>query len=106
MTSDKQREANRRNAKCSAGPRSATGKGRSSQNALRHGLSARLGGDPAHDQRVEALAEILTGPEGSPSHFVSSTHWRTFERPLADNGSTSAQTRRNRTQFRGTLTQN
>ena len=69
MTSDKQREANRRNAQRSTGPRSAAGKRRSSQNALRHGLSAQLGGDPAHDRRIEALAKILTGPEGNPSEL-------------------------------------
>ena len=69
MTSEKQREANRRNAQRSTGPRSASGKKRSRQNALRHGLSARLGGDPTHDRRAEALAEILAGPEGSPSEL-------------------------------------
>ena len=69
MASDRQRAANRRNAQRSTGPRSAAGKRRSRQNALRHGLSARLGGDPAHDRRAEALAEILAGPEGSPSEL-------------------------------------
>ena len=69
MASDRQRAANRRNAQRSTGPRSAAGKRRSRQNALRHGLSARLGGDPAHDRRVEALAEILAGPEGGPSEL-------------------------------------
>lgn len=69
MASDRQRAANRRNAQRSTGPRSAAGKRRSSQNALRHGLAAQLGSDPAHDRRVEALTKILTGPEGSPSEL-------------------------------------
>jgi hypothetical protein len=69
MTSDRQRAANRRNAQRSTGPRSAAGKKRSRLNALRHGLSAQLGGDPAHDRRVEALAKILAGPEGGPSEL-------------------------------------
>ncbi|MGY4509095.1 hypothetical protein [Bradyrhizobium sp. USDA 3650] len=34
-------EANRRNAKWSTGPKSVSGKARSSANALRHGLSRR-----------------------------------------------------------------
>ena len=40
MTSLKQIEANRRNAKDSTGPRSKAGKQRSSRNAVRHGLTA------------------------------------------------------------------
>ena len=41
MTTDKQRKANRENAKKSTGPRTAEGKARSSQNGLKHGLLAR-----------------------------------------------------------------
>jgi hypothetical protein len=44
MTSDRQIEANRRNAKFSTGPRTKQGKAASSRNALRHGLSQRDGG--------------------------------------------------------------
>ena len=66
MTSDKQRAANWRNAQRSTGPRSAAGKRASRSNALRHGLSTRLGNDPAHDARVEALAKIIAGPDGPP----------------------------------------
>lgn len=39
MTSERQFEANRENAKKSTGPRTQTGKSRSSRNALRHGLA-------------------------------------------------------------------
>ncbi|MEY9133036.1 hypothetical protein ACVIWV_001090 [Bradyrhizobium diazoefficiens] len=47
MTSIRQIEANRANAKCSTGPTTAGGKARSSQNALRHGLARGTIGDPA-----------------------------------------------------------
>ena len=40
MTTEKQAAANRRNAKKSTGPRTDEGKASSSQNALKHGLSA------------------------------------------------------------------
>lgn len=69
MTSDRQRAANRRNAQRSTGPLSAAGKSASRQNALRHGLSARLGKDPAHDRQVETLAAIIAGPEAISSEF-------------------------------------
>jgi len=41
----------------------------SRQNALRHGLSGRLGKDPEQDQRVEALAQVIAGPEAGPSEL-------------------------------------
>lgn len=47
MTSIRQIEANRANAKRSTGPKTAGGKARSSQNALRHGLARTTIGDPA-----------------------------------------------------------
>jgi hypothetical protein len=65
MTSNRRREANRRNAQRSTGPRSATGKRASRSNALRHGLSARLGEDPSHNRRIEWLAQIIAGPEAA-----------------------------------------
>ena len=40
MTTEKQREANRRNAKKSTGPKTAAGSSRSRMNALKHGLTA------------------------------------------------------------------
>jgi hypothetical protein len=54
MTTPFQIEANRANARRSTGPRSAAGKARSSQNALKHGLraeSALLPGESATDWR-------------------------------------------------------
>jgi hypothetical protein len=69
MTSEQKRAANRRNAQRSTGPRSVAGKKTSRQNALRHGLSARLGKNPEQDQCVEALAQVIAGPEAGPSEL-------------------------------------
>lgn len=65
MTSDKQREANRRNAQRSTGPRTAKGKSVSSSNAMRHGLSAGLGEHPSQNLRIELLAKAIAGPEAT-----------------------------------------
>ena len=57
MTSERQIVANRQNGRRSRGPKSSAGKRHSSANALRHGLSRKIGarGDP----ETEALARIL-----------------------------------------------
>ena len=47
--SHKQSQANKRNAQASTGPRTQSGKGASSQNALKHGLNQEL--DPLADPR-------------------------------------------------------
>jgi len=47
MASIRQIKANRSNAERSTGPKTAGGKARSSQNALRHGLARRTISDPA-----------------------------------------------------------
>ncbi len=52
-------EARRRNAKKSTGPRSAAGKRRVSQNALRHGLSIPLHLDPAERSHIQSLARHI-----------------------------------------------
>ena len=59
MTSDRQREANRRNAQASTGPRTADGRARVAGNARRHCL--RAASDPDLDTReVEHLAAALS----------------------------------------------
>lgn len=60
MASERQIAANRRNARKSSGPRSASGKKRSSQNAFRHGLSKPLSG-AEYTRELEALARQMVG---------------------------------------------
>ena len=60
MASQRQVEANRRNARNSAGPRSPSGKKRASQNSLRHGLTKRIS-SAEFDRAVETLARQIAG---------------------------------------------
>ena len=69
MASERQRAANRRNAQRSTGPRTASGKAVSRRNALRHGLSARLGTDSGKEDQIEALARILAGSEANSAEL-------------------------------------
>ena len=52
MASEKQLKANRENAKLSTGPKTATGRLRSSRSALRHGLSRPLTADPVASMKA------------------------------------------------------
>ena len=63
--SQKQSQANNRNAQASTGPRTQSGKGASSQNALKHGLNQAL--DPLADPRFSqwVAAFINEGFEAS-----------------------------------------
>jgi len=58
MTSIKQIEANRRNARLSTGPRTIEGRARSSQNAVRHGLTAETVIEPLEDLEEYKLFEL------------------------------------------------
>ena len=62
MTTDRRRDANRRNAKVSTGPRSAAGRLRSSLNAMRHGLTARTSDGDAPEE-VLKLARALAAEQ-------------------------------------------
>jgi hypothetical protein len=66
MTTEKQIAANRRNAESSAGPLTAAGKARSSQNALRHGLSRRGAVSPDCAADILEFALQLVGEAASP----------------------------------------
>ena len=61
MTSETKRAASRRNAARSTGPRSAVGKKRASQNALRHGLAISLHEDAAAQAEIERMAKLICG---------------------------------------------
>jgi hypothetical protein len=61
LTTDRERRANRANAKSSTGPKTATGKARSAQNALRHGLNVPTLSDPALAPLAEAIARRIAG---------------------------------------------
>jgi hypothetical protein len=60
MATERQIEANRRNATKSTGPKSASGKKRSSQNAYLHGLSLRISSVDL-EERIETLAQKIAG---------------------------------------------
>jgi hypothetical protein len=61
VTSARRRDANRRNARASTGPRTSAGKARAAQNASRHGLSVPARYDPARSEEIEALARAIAG---------------------------------------------
>jgi hypothetical protein len=79
-----QYEANRNNAKHSRGPNSPQGKHRSSQNALRHGLTGRIVVLPSEDMEVyksfsaELVDSLLpeTPLERQFAQTVADTQWR------------------------------
>ncbi len=52
MISEKQLEANRRNAQNSTGPKTAGGKAKSSRNNLRHGLTGHINILPTEDREA------------------------------------------------------
>jgi hypothetical protein len=61
VTTTRQRDANRRNARSSTGPRTSAGKARAAQNARRHGLSLPARYDPSRFGEIEALARAIAG---------------------------------------------
>ena len=84
MISEKQLEANRRNAERSTGAKSAAGKARSSMNNLRHGLTGQINILPtedreAHDRFCTELIDSLQ-PETPMEHqlalSVAEDNWR------------------------------
>jgi hypothetical protein len=60
MASERQIEANRRNARHSTGPRSTSGKKRASGNAFRHGLTKPIS-SAEFEREVEKLARQIAG---------------------------------------------
>jgi len=68
MASDRQIGANRRNARRSTGPRSATGRRRSSRNSFRHGLAA---GVTAHAERLKPVDRLARKIAGDGTDIVA-----------------------------------
>jgi hypothetical protein len=68
VTTERQHAANRRNARRSTGPRSAAGKARVAQNALRHGLNVAVAEDPLLTEEVARIARAICdgAPRGGP----------------------------------------
>jgi hypothetical protein len=65
MTTTRKVQANRQNARASTGPKSATGKARSSGNARRHGLAVPIWSDVAPTAEAAVLARQIAGPNAS-----------------------------------------
>ena len=61
MTSPRQLEANRANARASTGPKTQAGRARAALNALRHGLAVSVLGDIVWGPQVEVLARRIAG---------------------------------------------
>ena len=59
MSSEKQIEANRRNAQKSKGPRTTAGKARASRNSRKHALSTISHKNPLFAQQIEAIAHEI-----------------------------------------------
>jgi len=84
MVSEKQLEANRRNAQKSTGARTAEGKANSSRNNLRHGLTGHISLLPtedreAHDAFCSELVDSFnpeTPMEGQLAQSVAEDSWR------------------------------
>ena len=65
MTSERQSDANRRNAQKSTGPKTEAGKKQSSANAYRHGLTSRRPANGIREE-IEQLAGIIAGGSDNP----------------------------------------
>jgi hypothetical protein len=69
MATEKQIEANRRNAQRSTGPRTAAGKSFSSRNSFRHGLSIADGNNQETHTAIDALAVEIAGENPDAERF-------------------------------------
>src|SRR5579864_6903224 len=84
MVSEKQLEANRRNAEKSTGPKTAEGKSNSSRNNLRHGLTCQISLLPtedreAHDKFCTELIDSFnpeTPMERQLAQSIAEDSWR------------------------------
>lgn len=61
MTSARKAQSNSKNAKASTGPRTARGKRRAAQNALRHGLNVSIDVDSKRTEQLKLLVKEIIG---------------------------------------------
>jgi hypothetical protein len=66
MSSQRQKKANRANARASSSPKTSAGKARSARNALRHGLEVSVLSDAVWAPEVEVLARRIAGEGADP----------------------------------------
>jgi hypothetical protein len=66
MASERQIAANRRNARKSTGPRSGTGKKRTSRNAYRHGLRSSITSTAGFAKQLDKLVREIAGDTEDP----------------------------------------
>jgi hypothetical protein len=73
MATQKQIAANRANAQKSTGPKTATGRLKSSRNAFRHGLSLPMRPGMETSVKAEAIARVVTRDQADPEHLLAAT---------------------------------
>ena len=83
MTSFRQIEANRRNARLSAGPVTEEGKRRSRQNAVRHGLTAETVIDALEDAEDYMAFEIAVTADYGTNGCRERTRFETSKSTVA-----------------------
>ena len=71
MASEKQIQANRKNAKRSTGPKTAAGRARSRRNALRHGLSLPLTLNTEMAAKADLIRQSLVAEQAKPTQVVA-----------------------------------
>ncbi len=104
MSTQSQRDANRRNALQSTGPKTPEGKAAASRNALKHGLLARdavlPGEDPNAFLQLQAALEDDLHPVGALEELlvqhIATSHWRLERIPRIETGTLENTLRRMR----------
>jgi hypothetical protein len=71
MASQKQLRANRENAMKSTGPKTATGRARSSRNAFRHGLSGLLALNAETTEKADLIRQMLVSEQTAAMQGVA-----------------------------------